>query len=166
MVVALIVGVTVVSLVTARRDVTTRVAEIQRVETERATREAARILPDAAKSMEVRDTSTLRNLLDRVVNRGGAAGAMVFDAGSDRVVTSDNITPSLIDRTREIVDGADGRPHTEYVSTADADLQITTHLITRDGGRSARSCSSTTATASSMRHGRSGNRSWSACCGR
>ena len=128
------VGVTVVSLVTARRDVTVRVAEIRRVETERAGREAARILPDAARAIEARDTSGLRALLGRVVDRGGAAGAIVLDAGSDRVTASEGITPSLIDRTREIVQGAEGRPITEYISTADADLQITTHLITREGG--------------------------------
>ena len=134
MVVALIVGVTVVSLVTARRDVNVRVAEIRRVEVERATREAGRIMPDAARAMESRDTSALRATLDRAVGRGGAAGALVFDAGSDRVIASEGVTPSLIERTRQIVHDEEGRPHVEYVSTADADLQISTHLIARDGG--------------------------------
>src|SRR6187455_1006285 len=95
MVVALMVGVTVVSLVTARRDVTVRVAEIRRVETERAGREAARILPDAARALESRDPSTLRPVLERAVGRGGAAGAIVFDAGSDRVIATADVTPSL-----------------------------------------------------------------------
>src|SRR5688572_27964318 len=77
MVVALMVGVTVVSLVTARRDVSVRVAEIRRVEVERAGREAARIAPDAARAIEARDTSALRTLLERSVGRGAAVGAIV-----------------------------------------------------------------------------------------
>jgi len=128
------VGVTVVSLVTARRDVSVRVAEIRRVEVERVNREAARLLPDAARAMEGRDTSPLSALLERAVGRGVAAGAIVFDAGSDRVIATHDVTPALIERTREVVHSAEGRPHIEYMSTGDADLQLSSYLITREGG--------------------------------
>jgi trehalose-6-phosphate synthase len=134
MVVALMVGVTVVSLVTARRDVNVRVAEIRRVEVERATREAARLVPDVARALEAHDTAAMRALLERAVGRGAAAGVIVFDAGSDRVTTSADVTPALVERTRDVVQAAEGRPYTEWVSTGDADLQISTHLVARDGG--------------------------------
>ena len=128
-------GVTVVSLLTARRDVSVRVAEIQRVEVERANREAARLLPDVARAMESHDTAGVRAQLERSVGRGGgSAGALVFDAGSDRVISTADITPSLVERTRDVVHSEEGRPHTEYVSTSDTDLQISTYLITREGG--------------------------------
>ena len=65
---ALALGVAVVSLITAERDVSTRMDELRRAETARASREAERLEPQLAALIEAGDLPGQRTLLERSVD--------------------------------------------------------------------------------------------------
>jgi trehalose 6-phosphate synthase len=134
LVVALTVGVAVVSLVTARRDVSVRIDALRQAEVERAGREAARLSPDLARLIEAGEPEGVRDLLARSADRDGAIGAIVIDAANDRAIATTGLPPSLVEHSRDVVRTAEGRPRTEYLTAGALDAQLSTHLVTRNGG--------------------------------
>src|SRR5688572_15627710 len=73
---AFVLGVTVVSLVSASRDVSVRVEALRRVEWDRAGREAARMAPDLGALIAAGDTTSQRDLLERSIVQSGSVGAV------------------------------------------------------------------------------------------
>lgn len=134
LVVALTLGVAVVSLVTARRDVSVRMDALRQTEVERANREAARLAPDLARLIELGDPVAVRDLLDRSADRDGEIGAIMIDAANDRSIASAGLPPSLIEHSRDTVRKAEGRPQIEYLTAGVLNAQLSTHLVTRNGG--------------------------------
>ncbi len=134
LVVALTLGVTVVSLITARRDVSNRVDALRTAEIDRANQEAARLVPLLAPLIEVGETAGLSEVLARSVDRTGAIGAIAIDGADDRAVATPGLPPSVVERSRAVVRAAEGQPRIEYLTSGALDVQLTTHLVTRDGG--------------------------------
>lgn len=130
---AFVLGVAVVSLVSAGRDVSVRLESLRRVEWDRAAREAARVSPDLVKLIAAGDTRAQREMLDLSIAQSGAIGAMVIDVKDDSATSTSGLPASLIDRGRETARMAEGRPHTEYLEAGALDVQLTTHPISRAG---------------------------------
>jgi trehalose 6-phosphate synthase len=134
LVAALALGVALVSLMTARRDVAGRLDAMRQVEIERANREAIRLLPGLTPLMASNNTAGVREVLDDAITQSGAVGAVVIDAANERAIATPNLPFDLVDHAREAVLKAEGRPFTEQRKSGALDVQLTTHLIARDGG--------------------------------
>ena len=134
LVVALILGVTVVSLVTARRDVAVRLDTLRHAELEHANQDAARLSPDLAPLIESADPIAIRELLERSAGHDGAIGAIVIDAANNRSIATTGLPPSLVEHSRDAVGKAEGLPWSEYLTAGALDAQLSTHLVTRNGG--------------------------------
>ena len=130
---AFVVGVTVVSLISASRDVSVRLDGLRRVEWDRAGREAGRLTPDLGALIAGGDLRGQRDLLERSIVQSGALGAVAVDLKDDRSAATSGMPDALIERSRQAARSAAGKQQTEYVSAADLDVQLTTHPISRAG---------------------------------
>jgi trehalose-6-phosphate synthase len=134
---AFVLGVTVVSLVSASQDVSVRLEGLRRVELDRAGREAIRLTPDLGALIAAGDARGQRDLLERSIVQSGALGAVAFDAKldvSDKGATATSgMPPELVERSREAAVAAQGKSSTEYVDVGALDVQLTTHPISRAG---------------------------------
>jgi alpha,alpha-trehalose-phosphate synthase [UDP-forming] len=130
---AFVVGVTVVSLISASRDVSVRLDALRRVEWDRAGREAGRLAPDLGALIAGGDTRGQRDLLERSIVQSGSLGAVAVDVKDDRTASTSGMPDALIERSLEAARAAEGKPQTEYASVGDLDVQITTHPISRAG---------------------------------
>jgi trehalose 6-phosphate synthase len=134
LVAALTLGVALVSLMTARQDVAGRLGALRQVEIERANREATRLLPSLTPMMSSNNTSGAREVLDQAISQSGFVGAVAIDAANERAIATPNLPFEVVDYARDAVRKAEGRPYDERRSSGALDVQLTTHLITRDGG--------------------------------
>ncbi len=132
-VVAFVLGVTVVSLVSVSRDVSQRLEGLRKVESDRAGREAARLLPDLGALIAAGDIAGQRDLLERSTVQSGAVGAVAVDLKDDRATPTSGMTAALIDRSREAAHAAQGKPRTQYLTAGALNVQLTTHPISRAG---------------------------------
>src|SRR5688572_21147403 len=130
---AFVLGVTVVSLISARGDVSARLEGLRRVEWDRAGREAARVSSDLGALIAAGDTRGQRDLLERSIVQSGAIGAVVIDVKDDRMTPTSGLPAALVERSWEAARAAEGKPQTEYFRSGVFDLQLTTHPISRAG---------------------------------
>ena len=133
LVAALTLGVALVSLFTARRDVTIHINEMRQVQVDRANQEAAR-LSNALVSLNEPDGDVQRALLERSVGQNGSVGAVLIDVATEGAVSTTGVPPELVDQARKSVIKAEGKQVVEHHRTSSLDVQLTTHLVTRDGG--------------------------------
>ena len=130
---AFVLGVTVVSLISASRDVSTRLDGLRQVERDRAGREAARVSTDLGAFIAAGDTKGQRDLLERSIVQSGAIGAVAIDVKDERTTPTSGLPAALIERSREVARAAAGKPQTEYLQAGALDVQLTTHPISRAG---------------------------------
>ncbi|MEO6223355.1 MAG: trehalose-6-phosphate synthase [Vicinamibacterales bacterium] len=130
---AFVFGVTVVSLVTAGREVSARLESLRRVEWDRAVREAARVAPDLGALLAAGNIRGQRELLERSILQSGAIGAVSVDVKDDRATPTSGMPAALVERAREAAQVAAGKPRTEYLKAGALDVQLTTHAISRAG---------------------------------
>jgi trehalose 6-phosphate synthase len=133
LVAALALGVTVVSFVTARRDVSMRVDEMRRSEIERANQQASQLEPELAQLVEDGEVPPQKTRLERSVSQNGAVGALVFDLKDNRVVSTNGLPPALIDEAAKLVQSAQGHSKTDTWREGPLDVLLSTHTISQAG---------------------------------
>ena len=133
LVAALALGVTLVSFVTARRDVSMRIDELKRAEVDRANQQAAQLESDLVPLIEDGDGPAGRAKLDRSVSQSGAVGAVVVDLKDNRVISTPGLPPALVDRATQLVQEAQGHQQTTQWRQGPLDVLMVTHTISRAG---------------------------------
>ncbi len=133
LVVALGVGVTLVSVLTAVRDVTGHVAQAREQAAARAAAEAHGFEPALVPLLERRSAAPLDALLDEFQRGSHLAGAVIVDRDGAVLASTPNLSPELLAHAQSWALDAGGQG--EFFSTNGAYLHVYADPINRAGAR-------------------------------